>query len=154
MQKQYGFTLVELVIVMLIISILVTIAYPSYQDQVRSSRRADCEGALLNLANALERFHTSNNTFAGATLGNAAGDIFPDQCPTDNANAAAAAAAAAAGNATYNLTITAASTSAYTIQAAPAGIQASDKCGTLTLTSTGLKDIVDASGGVTAADCW
>ena len=142
MKYSKGFTLIELMIVLAIIAILVSIAYPSYQDQVRSSRRADCEGALLNLANALERFYTSNNTYATASIGNAAGDIFPAQCPIDNANA------------TYNLTIAAASASAYTIQATPTGAQTGDKCGTLTLTSTGVKNIVGADAGLTPADCW
>lgn len=142
MKHSKGFTLIELMIVIAIIAILVSIAYPSYQDQVRSSRRADCEGALLNLANAMERFYTSNNTFATATIGAGANDIFPGQCPIDG------------GTPTYNLTISAASGSAYTLQAAPTGPQAADKCGTLTLTSTGVKNIIGATGGLTPADCW
>ncbi|TCK19149.1 type IV pilus assembly protein PilE [Thiogranum longum] len=142
MHKHYGFTLIELMIVIAIVAILASIAYPSYQDQVRKSRRADCEGSLLGLANAMERFHTANNTFATATIGAGAGNIFPNQCPIDG------------GTATYDLTIAAASGSAYTIQAAPTGPQATDKCGTLTLTSTGLKGVTAATGGLTAADCW
>jgi type IV pilus assembly protein PilE len=142
MKRQYGFTLIELMIVIAIIAILASIAYPAYQDQVRKSRRADCEGSLLGLANALERYYTANNRFTGTSLGTNAGDIFPAQCPIDG------------GTATYDLSVTAASASAYTIQAAPTGPQTSDKCGTLTLTSTGVKGVSGATSGITAADCW
>ena len=38
--RQRGFTLIELVIVLLVISILVALGYPSYREQIRKSRRA------------------------------------------------------------------------------------------------------------------
>lgn len=144
MQKHNGFTLIELMIVIAIVAILASIAYPAYQDQVRKSRRADCEGSLLGLSNALERYYTANNKFTGTSLGTNPGDIFPAQCPIDG------------GTPTYTLSVSAASNSAYTIQAAPVagGPQDGDKCGTLTLTSTGVKDVIGATTGLTAADCW
>ena len=53
-----GFTLIELMIAVAIVGILAGIAYPSYQDSVRKSRRADAQGALLGFANAMERYFT------------------------------------------------------------------------------------------------
>ncbi|MBT5967504.1 MAG: prepilin-type N-terminal cleavage/methylation domain-containing protein, partial [Gammaproteobacteria bacterium] len=50
-----GFTIIELMITVAIIGILASIAYPSYQESVYKSRRADGKGALLGLANAMER---------------------------------------------------------------------------------------------------
>ncbi len=139
MRKAQGFTLIELMIVVAIIGILASIAYPSYMDSVRKSRRGDCAGALAGLANAMERYFTVNNTYVGAAVG--AGGI-PGQCPVDG------------GTATYNLEISAQAASTYTIQAVPTGAQANDKCGTLTLTNTGVKDISGAESGLTWEDCW
>jgi len=145
MPNQKGVTLLELMIVIAIIGILAAIALPSYRDYVQRSRRADCEGALIGLSGAMERFFTTNNTYAGAAAGGAgtgAPTIFPTQCPTDG------------GTATYNLTISSAGTTTYTLQAAPINAQADDACGTLTLTNQNVKGISSAVTGMTAANCW
>jgi type IV pilus assembly protein PilE len=63
MGKIKGFTLIELVIVVAIVAILATIAYPSYQDSVRKSRRADAKGVLMEAAQWMERFYTENNRY-------------------------------------------------------------------------------------------
>ena len=145
MKKQQGFNLVELMVVVGIVGIIAAIAYPSYTEQVRKSRRAECLGAVTSLGSSMERFFTVNNTYRGAAAGGAdtgAPAIYTTTCPVDG------------GTATYNLTISAATASTYTVQAAPTGPQASDKCGTLTLTNTGLKGVTGASSGVTWQDCW
>lgn len=145
MKKQQGFSLMELMIVVAIIGFLAAFAYPSYQEQMRKTRRADCSGALASLASTMERYYSVNNTYAGA--GAAGGDtgtptIFAASCPVDG------------GTATYNLTIEAADASTFEVRAAPVGVQAYDKCGTLTLTGTGLKDITGAATGMTRDKCW
>lgn len=145
MNKQRGFTLMELMIVVTIIGILAAIAYPSYQDQVRKSRRADCEGAIVGLGNAMERFYSVNNTYLGAAAGGAntgAPAIYATSCPVDG------------NTAYYNMTIQAATASTYSLQAVPLGVQLNDRCGTLTLTNTGLKGITGATAGVTWQQCW
>ncbi len=144
MKKQQGFSLMELMIVVAIIGFLAAFAYPSYQEQMRKTRRADCSGALAALSSAMERYYTVNNTYAGAGVGTppTAPTIFADSCPVDG------------GTATYNLTIQDANASTFEVRAAPVGVQANDKCGTLTMTNTGFKDITGEAAGMTREKCW
>jgi type IV pilus assembly protein PilE len=143
--KPKGFTLIELMIVVAIIGILAAIAYPSYQDSVRKSRRADAKAALLGFSNAMERHFTVSNTYEGAAAGGTdtgtpAATIYPAEAPIDG------------GTKYYDLTINAAGGSSFTLWAAPKGAQASDPCGTLTLTHTGAKNVSGAS--YTKDQCW
>lgn len=131
-RKTPGFTLIELMITVAIVAILASIAFPSYQSQMRKTRRADAQGALMGLANAMERFFTEKNTYLGAASGGAntgAPAIFATQAPIDGATKY------------YDLSINAATATTYTIQAAPiaGSAQAGDSCGTLSLTSTGVR---------------
>ena len=117
-----GFTLIELMIVVAVIGILAAVAYPSYQDSVRKSRRADGKTALLQAVQVAERFFTRNNTYANAVADG----------PSDEGH--------------YNLTFVGDANS-FDITAAPAGAQASDPCGNLTI------DELNVKGGA-VADCW
>ncbi len=143
--KQSGFNLVELMIVVAIVGILAAFAYPSYMNQVRSTKRADCSGALAGLANAMERHYSVNGSYLGAADGGGntgAPAIFLSSCPLDG------------GTANYTLDIQAATASVYTLRAIPAGGQAEDKCGTLTLNNRGVKGVTGADSGVTWEECW
>ena len=51
-----GFTLVEVMIVVAIVGILASIAYPSYQESVRKGRRAQARTALSELVQQQERY--------------------------------------------------------------------------------------------------
>jgi type IV pilus assembly protein PilE len=143
MNKQHAFTLIELMVTVAIVGILAGIAYPSYQDSVMKSRRADAKGALLGFANAMERHFTETNSYlgAGTTNGNTGiPTIFSATSPVDG------------GTPYYNLTIDAATTaSSYTLNAEPINAQANDKCGTLSLTQTGARGI---STKISLTDCW
>jgi type IV pilus assembly protein PilE len=131
-----GFTLIELMIAVAIVAILASIAYPSYVTQVQKSRRADGKAALLAVAGKMERYFTERSTYATATLGSASTNVYP--------------AISESGN--YNLTFaTPRTASAYTVRAAPAGVQATDPCGTLTYTSQGVKGV---TGSLTVSQCW
>ena len=59
-----GFTLIELMVAVAIIAILMSFAYPSYINQVNSSRRAEAISALVTLASDQERFYTTNSFYA------------------------------------------------------------------------------------------
>ena len=61
--KQRGITLIELMIVVVVLSILATVAYPNYQEFVARAKRNEAKAALLRLATNQERFYLNNNTF-------------------------------------------------------------------------------------------
>lgn len=111
--REAGFTLIEIVIVILIISILAALALPAYQEQVRRSRRAAATGVLLEVVQCAERFHTSNRTYVGSEPI----CLVPAVRNTDF----------------YNFAFVPAGMRAQTfqIQATPVGVQAVDRCGIL-----------------------
>jgi len=144
MKKMTGFTLMEVMITVVIISILAVIALPSYQDYMTRSRRGTAQGDLQGLANAAERFYTINGTYVGIAASTGlpsapTANVFPSQSPVDG------------NDKYYNLFITAQSATGYTLQATPIGGQVGD--GFMLLTNTGLRswDIND-SGAIDAGE--
>ncbi|MEZ5534380.1 MAG: type IV pilin protein [Thiolinea sp.] len=63
-QKQQGFTLIEIMIVVAIIAIIAAIAYPSYAEQVRKSKRSDAQIGLQQLAQRQEAYFSRNYSYA------------------------------------------------------------------------------------------
>lgn len=128
-----GFTLIELMVVVAIIGILVGIAVPTYQDSVRKSRRGQAKADLAEVAQAMERYYTVNNTYVGANLA----DIAMTQSPKS-------------GAARYTISFSGATTaSTFVLRAQPTGGQVGDDCGTLTLSNTGVK-----TPGSAQPECW
>ncbi len=131
-----GFTLVEVIIVVLIISVLAAIAYPAYQNSVVKTRRDAAKSCIMEASQFMERFFTTNNlTYVGAPAawtGCAAG--------TDVTNH-------------YTVTPAAAGPRAFTVTAAPQGLQlAKDtECGTLSINNVGVKT---KSGSQSVDYCW
>lgn len=56
MKKLRGFTLIELMIAVAVIAILVSVAYPSYQDYLRKGRRAAAQSFMMEVANKQHQF--------------------------------------------------------------------------------------------------
>ena len=135
-----GFTLVEVIVVVAIIGILAAIAIPSYNEYVRRSQRAEARTVLLEAAQFMQRFYSANDRYDVARSGAAV------------ALPAGLQKAPSNGAARYTISLSAVSTTAYALQAAPTGSMSGDKCGTLTLSSVGRKDVSDATAS--AADCW
>lgn len=135
MKRQNGFSLIELMVVVMIVAILVAIALPSYRRYVVRTHRTDAQRTLLDLATRQERFFYSNNRYATAVA-----DL---------------GASSAVEGGLYQITtpIVASSTN-YVIEATAIGTQARDdaQCQTLSIDRAGLQQ----STGTVANDaaCW
>lgn len=149
--KSRGFTLVEMLIVVLIIGLLAGIAFPGYQRYVLQAGRADGKAKLMEIMQAQERYYSQHQTYVVALNGSATANpptglgYAATPVPSDERryNIAAAACGAAAG-----LTIA----SCVRLTATRAGAQANDtECGNLTLDSRGARGI---SGSGSVDTCW
>lgn len=127
-----GFTLIELMIVVAIIGILSAIALPSYQQYVIKANRQDAEAILMENAQFMERYFTTNNTYIGATLPNL---VSPKGSSGTGVK--------------YNLGFdTPSAASTYKLEAVNVNGQLRDTtCGELTVTNTGVQT-------PTTAGCW
>ena len=132
MKKTRGFTLIELMIVVAVLSIIVAIGYPSYMEHVKKSRRAEGMGQLLELADRMERAYSDRGTY-----------------PTNISEVYVATT----DGGFYTLSIVSANNISFTVNAAPTslGKQDTDKCKTFTLTSLGQQSVTDIS---MKDQCW
>ena len=142
-RQQMGFTLIELMIVVVIVGILASIAYPSYRESVAKGKRAQARAVLSQAQQWMERHYSENyrydKTAAGVAIDNTEGGIFASQFGT--------APVASEGSASYNITLeTTDSGTKYTLTATRTGSMAGDRCGDFTVTSTGRKGVVNHSG--------
>lgn len=126
--RQYGFTLIEMMIVVAIIGILAAIAYPSYTKYVKRTQRAAAVEQMGEVAQAAERYYTRNS------------GKYTDFAPS-------------VANSYYTFNFATPSASTWTLSATPrAGtLMAGDTCGTFTLTNTGLRTV---SGTDSVTTCW
>lgn len=121
-----------------VVAILAAIAYPSYQDQVRKSRRNAAQAVMLDVAQKQNQLYLDVRRFSAA------------------ADAAAIAAAPlrvavpTSVSSHYTLSVTAANpadaAATFTVTAVPSGTQSSDSCGTLTVNQAGAR--------TPATGCW
>jgi type IV pilus assembly protein PilE len=145
MKIRRGFTLLEIMIVVAIIGILASIAYPSYMRQIIQSQRTDARTAIFNIAQQQEEFFVQNMQYA------------PDLQTLYGG--AAAIASVPSPEQEYNVTIQAGCGNpcmTYTITATPAAgsTQARDEqCASMSVNNLGLKTALD-DGGAASTVCW
>jgi type IV pilus assembly protein PilE len=133
MKRNRGFTLLELMIVVLVIAVLAGIAISSYQNQIRKSRRAEAKQIITDIGLRQEKWRSNHVSYFGT-----------DSDATEIANFGAIPSGTY-----YTIAVTTAeSGTAYTLTGTPKGDQLKDSCGTLTWAY--------ATGTVTKtpAGCW
>lgn len=64
MRKSRGFTLVELMIVMVIVAILAAIAVPSYRESVKRGNRRAAQSAMMEIVNREHQYFIANREYA------------------------------------------------------------------------------------------
>lgn len=138
-----GFTLIEVMIAVAIIAILAAIAAPAYSQYVLRSRRVEGQVLANSIAQAQERHYATYNRYANTLIGAGL-----DKLGFTNGSCGLVASETCK----YGATIaTANNNQNFTVTVAPRLAQATDVCGSLTLTGTGVKAF---TGAETNGKCW
>lgn len=129
MKRTLGFTLLELMIVVVVMAILASLALSGYQKQVRKSRQAEAKQVLSDLMLKQEKWRSNNSAYGTvAQIGGAATTKYYSVCPV-----VATCTTSATG---------------YVLTAVPLGDQTKDSCGTLTIT------MAAGTATKTPVTCW
>lgn len=131
-RHESGFTLLELMIVVVIIAILTAIALPSYRQYVLRGHRTDATRALQDLSSRQENYYFSNNAYTSTLSDLGATSSIAGQY--------------------FTIGIASASTTDYVIEATAVGAQAQDGgCLTFKLHRSGQQE---STGSDSVATCW
>lgn len=138
--KNRGFTLIELMIVVVILGVIVAIAYPSYTRWALQTRRSDAHRILTTIAALQEKRLSECAAYTATFTGN-----------ITNCAAGGLGITSTSADGHYVVTLTTTSSTLYNLSAAPVtgGLQLQDtQCQTITLNSLGLK------GSSPGSNCW
>lgn len=131
-----GFTLIEVMIVVVIIGILSAIAYPNYSEYVRRGARADAMTLLLDAANKQEQFFVDNREYSN--------DLEAIGVPT------------ATENGYFNVTLENVTNDTFRIVATAAAgpVQGDQQCPALTIDELGVRGVTGTTDQDIIDRCW
>ncbi|WP_010606676.1 type IV pilin protein [Pseudoalteromonas maricaloris] len=131
-----GFTLIEVMIVVVIIGILSAIAYPNYNEYVRRGARADAMTLLLDAANKQEQFFVDNRAYSN--------DLEAIGVPT------------ATENGYFNVTLENVTADTFRIVATAAAgpVQGDEQCPALTIDELGIRGVTGTTNQDAIDRCW
>lgn len=139
LNKTQGFTLIELMIVVAIIGILASIAYPSYQEYVRRAARSEARAAIMQMAQLQERNFTDRGAYVAVVE-----EV--TTAPWGSYNWSGSSFSARKYNIKVELVEPVVGQQSYLITAMPTNGFSDPTCGSLTLSTAGVR-------GPTA-ECW
>jgi len=140
-----GFTLIEMMIVMIVFAILANFALSSYSAQIQRSRRADAGVVLGALAQREELFFSRFRAYTSVIVGG-------DGCV--NAACGLNQASVLTPNDHYTITAVADATS-YTLTATAIDTQLNDTdCRTFTINNVGVQTALSSGGADMTDTCW
>lgn len=64
MTKSKGFTLIELMIVLVVVAILAAVAYPSYRESVKKGNRRAAQSVMMEIVNRQHQYFIANRGYA------------------------------------------------------------------------------------------
>ncbi len=154
--RQRGVTLIEVMIVVVIVSILLAIGLPGYQNQVRKTKRALGKGELQTVAARQEQYFINNKGYA-VELDDLGYDVVGSGSSQSFYIDADSNVSASSSGAIYQIKFVVAagppaspSAGYFKLEADPVGGQAKDTyCGSLYLDSAGLKEADGPND-----ECW
>lgn len=149
-QRQLGFTLVELMIALIIISVLAAIAIPSYQGYIARSNRTAVKALMTEIASRQESFLSDRRAYA--TTLTALGYTDTAATTTLYLTPGGTLTTVTGTEVLYSLALTIPAAGTWTLTATPLNLQArrDTECTALTLQSSGLK----SATGSAPNSCW
>lgn len=152
-RKQFGLTLIEVLVTIAIVGILAGIAIPSYERYTRNTKRAGVKTTVEQVRGLLEQYYVNNKSYTDdlTKLGFASNPV--------NVSSNGDVVAAGSPDIVYQVsvntqtagTITYCASCLYEVVAAPQNTQVNDTdCATLWFGSTGQKSATGPKGSA----CW